>query len=186
LDSVELEWARRWWPGDQAERGTRELGGRELGGRVELGGPRDDAWAAAVATVHRGLALTVDYGHTREGRPPVGTLTGFASGRQVHPVPDGSMDVTAHVAIDAVGAAGEAVAGEAATLTTQRAALRALGLRGDRPSRALSTEDPARYVAALAEASRAGVLMDPAGLGGQYWLLQPVGVALPVLSRMAA
>ncbi len=172
LDPSELGWARQWWPPSL--------------GRIELGGPRDDAWAAAVATVHRGLALTVDYGHTRGDRPALGTLTGVAGGRLLPPVPDGSLDVTAHVAIDSVRAAGEAVVRAPATLTTQRAALRALGLRGDRPPGTLSTEDPARYVAALAEASRAGVLMDQAGLGGQYWLLQPVGLSLPVLSRMAA
>ena len=38
---------------------------------------------------------------------------------------------------------------------------------------------PAGYMRALADASTAAELTDPAGLGGHYWLLQPVGIELP-------
>jgi SAM-dependent MidA family methyltransferase len=172
LSRDDAAWAERWWP-------------PTAGARIELGGPRDEAWAAAVGSVHRGLAVTVDYGHTRDARPPFGTLTGYAGGRQLPPVPDGSMDITAHVAIDAARSAGEAVAGAPAVLTTQRAALRGLGVTGGRPARELSTRDPAGYVRALATAGQAAELTDPAGLGGHHWLLQPVGVRLPVLAGMA-
>jgi SAM-dependent MidA family methyltransferase len=160
-------WLARWWP-------TADL---PPGARAELGGPRDVAWAAAVSTVERGIALAVDYGHLAGHRPMFGTLTGFRSGRQVPPVPDGTCDVTAHVAMDAVAAA----AGTAYTLTSQRDALRALGVDGARPPVALASTDPAAYVRALAASSAAAELVDPAGLGGHYWLLHPVGVPDPLM-----
>ncbi|GAA3737008.1 SAM-dependent methyltransferase [Plantactinospora mayteni] len=147
-----------------------------LPGRVEIGLARDAAWAEAVGSLHRGLALAVDYGHLRDSRPRHGTLTGFRAGRQVAPVPDGSCDLTAHVAMDSVAAAGTALAGRPYTLVGQYTALRALGADGRRPALALASADPAGYVRALARASTAAELTDPAGLGGHWWLLQPVGV----------
>jgi SAM-dependent MidA family methyltransferase len=145
------------------------------GGRAEIGLTRDAAWAQAVTAVRRGLAVAVDYGHLRADRPPLGTLTGFRSGRQVPPVPDGSRDLTAHVAVDAVAAAGAAVAGLPYALVSQRTALRQLGVDGRRPPLALAGTDPSGYLRALAAASAAAELTDPAGLGGHWWLLQPVG-----------
>ncbi|GAA2233631.1 SAM-dependent methyltransferase [Streptomyces nogalater] len=88
------DWLARWWP-LPAEEGLR----------AEIGLPRDEAWASAVARVARGLAVAVDYAHTRDTRPPFGTLTGFRQGRGTAPVPDGSCDITAHVALDACAAA---------------------------------------------------------------------------------
>src|SRR6185295_15266894 len=52
-------WADRWW----AE------APRDAGNRVELGGARDAAWARAVASLSRGIAITVDYGHMWYARP---------------------------------------------------------------------------------------------------------------------
>jgi SAM-dependent MidA family methyltransferase len=150
----DAEWLDRWWP----------LASAPPGSRAEVGRARDEAWAAAVSTVERGLALCVDYGHVATGRPPFGTLTGFRGGRQVPPVPDGSCDITAHVAMDSLGPG---------VLLNQREALRALGVDGARPQLALASTDPAGYVRALAAASAAAELTDPAGLGGHYWLLQP-------------
>ncbi len=153
-------------------------GGGEVGGRAEIGVGRDLAWAEAVGKVARGLALAVDYGHLRESRPADGTLTGYRGGRQVPPVPDGSCDVTAHVAMDSVASAGERVARCAYSLVSQREALRALGADGGRPPLSLASRDPAGYLRALAAASAAAELTDAAGLGGHLWLRQPVGVAL--------
>ncbi|WP_433345149.1 SAM-dependent methyltransferase [Micromonospora sp. CA-111912] len=153
-------------------------------GRVEVGRLRDEAWGGAVGCVERGLALAVDYGHLRGSRPVGGTLTGYRGGRQVPPVPDGSCDVTAHVAMDSAGAAGVAAGGGAYTLVGQREALRALGADGGRPPLSLAATDPARYVRALAAASAVAELTDPAGLGGHRWLLQPVGVTVdPLMAR---
>ncbi|MFP3992587.1 SAM-dependent methyltransferase, partial [Streptomyces sp. E11-3] len=91
----DADWLARWWP--LAD---------EPGLRAELGAPRDATWAAAVGRLTRGLAIAVDYCHTRADRPAFGTLTGFRDGRECHPVPDGSCDITAHVALDACAAAG--------------------------------------------------------------------------------
>ncbi|MFD9333584.1 SAM-dependent methyltransferase [Streptomyces sp. NPDC060028] len=152
---ADLAWLERWWPGP---------------GRVEIGRARDEAWAGAVATVERGLAVAVDYAHVRGARPPYGTLTGFRAGREVAPVPDGSSDVTAHVALDAC-------AGPGAVLLAQREALAALGVSGARPALALASTDPAAYVRALASAGEAAELTARGGLGDFGWLVQPVGVA---------
>ncbi|MFV2099523.1 SAM-dependent methyltransferase [Micromonospora sp. LOL_024] len=146
--------------------------------RAEIGRTRDEAWADAVGHVDRGLALAVDYGHLLGERPPDGTLTGYRGGRQVRPVPDGSCDVTAHVAIDAVASAGARVARCAYSLGSQRDGLRALGADSRRPPLSMAAGDPTGYVRALAEASAAAELTDPAGLGGHWWLWQAVG--LPV------
>nr|WP_234380769.1 SAM-dependent methyltransferase [Streptomyces sp. CMB-StM0423] len=94
VGGADAEWLRRWWP----------LAGAPPGSRAEIGAPRDAVWSAAVTTLTAGLALTADYAHTRATRPPYGTLTAFRDGQEVRPVPDGSCDVTAHVALDAVAA----------------------------------------------------------------------------------
>ncbi|WP_354641189.1 SAM-dependent methyltransferase [Kitasatospora camelliae] len=164
LGAADARWAGQWWP---------------EGERIELGGPRDEAWAAAVGALDRGLAVAVDYAHTRATRPPFGTLTGFRAGREVPPVPDGSCDVTAHVALDSAAAPG------LPTLrTTQREALHALGLHGGRPPLALATTDPAGYLRALSAAGEAAELTDPGGLGGFGWLAQ--AVRMPVPAALAA
>ncbi|WP_436970576.1 SAM-dependent methyltransferase [Micromonospora avicenniae] len=148
-----------------------------IGMRAEIGRTRDEAWAGAVSRIYRGLALAVDYGHLTAERPVDGTLTGYRGGRQVAPVPDGSRDVTAHVALDSVASAGERVARCAYSLSSQREALRALGADGGRPPLTLAATDPAGYVRALAAASTVAELIDPAGLGGHRWLWQPVDMA---------
>jgi SAM-dependent MidA family methyltransferase len=92
-------------------------------------------------------------------------------------VPDGSCDLTAHVALDACAAAARA---DATLFTTQRDALRQLGIAGTRPPRELASDDPAGYLRRLAAASEDGELLDPAGLGGFSWLVQVKGVPLPL------
>ncbi|MFJ4314913.1 SAM-dependent methyltransferase [Streptomyces lavendulae] len=159
LDAADRAWLERWWPGAAA--------GEE--GRAEIGRTRDEAWAAAVATLERGLAVAVDYAHTRAARPPFGTLTGFREGREVPPVPDGGCDVTAHVALDAC-------AGPGAALLTQREALTVLGVPCGRPPLALASTDPAAYVRALSAAGEAAELTARGGLGDFGWLVQPVGI----------
>jgi SAM-dependent MidA family methyltransferase len=130
-----------------------------------VGASRDLAWAAAVARVRRGLAVAVDYGHTVADRRP--TLTGYRSGRQVPPLPDGSCDITAHVALDSCAAATGSV------LVRQHDALRSLGITAALPE----AGDPA-YPSSLERASQARELLDPDGLGGFGWLLRPVDVTL--------
>jgi SAM-dependent MidA family methyltransferase len=149
----DAEWLDRWWPLE------------EPGQRAEIGWPRDDAWASAVAAVERGTAVAIDYGHIVDERPAGGTLTGYRHGRQVRPVPDGSCDLTAHVAVDALLAATPT-----ATLTRQRDALLGLGLSGRRPDLTVASTDPVGYLRALEEASHVAELVDAGGLGGQYWV----------------
>lgn len=163
----DLEWIDAWWPATS------------LGSRAEIGWPRDDAWAGVVAALGHGLAVAVDYGHRRGERPPSGTLTGYRLGVQVRPVPDGSCDVTSHVALDACAAAGQRAGATATVLTTQREALQALGVRRDGPPHALSRTDPSGYLQALSERGAAAELTDPAGLGGFGWLVQAVGAEIP-------
>ncbi|MFI0540326.1 SAM-dependent methyltransferase [Streptomyces sp. WSLK1-3] len=163
---AEAEWLRRWWP-LPAEEGLR----------AEIGLPRDEAWAAAVATVGRGLAVAVDYAHTAAARPPFGTLTGFREGRESAPVPDGSCDLTAHVALDACALPG-------GRLLAQRDALRALGLTGTRPPLSLASAQPAEYLRALTRAGEAAELTAAGGLGHFGWLLQPVGLDGPLVDAL--
>jgi SAM-dependent MidA family methyltransferase len=80
-------------------------------------------------------------------------------------VPDGSRDLTAHVALDACAAATGAV------LLRQREVLQALGLSAALPE----PTDPA-YPLLLERASQARELLDPAGLGGFGWLVQTTGL----------
>ena len=88
LHGADLAWAREHWPPTAP------------GDRVEVGLERDRAWADLVGRVRSGTLVAVDYAHTRDARPSHGTLVGYASGHLTAPVPDGSCDVTAHVAVD--------------------------------------------------------------------------------------
>ncbi|HTJ72399.1 MAG TPA: SAM-dependent methyltransferase [Actinospica sp.] len=165
-------WLEHWWP-------TWRSG--PVGDRAEIGLLRDAAWARTVESLDEGVAVAVDYAHAVDGRPPYGSLTGYAEGRQVPPVPDGRCDLTAHVALDACAAAAEHVADWSRTLD-QRTALRRLGITGARPDLATAASDPIGYVRALSRASAAAELTDPAGLGGFQWLVQ--GVAVPIVPSL--
>ncbi|WP_416237289.1 SAM-dependent methyltransferase [Streptomyces marinisediminis] len=159
---ADARWLARWWPA-----------GPEPGLRAEIGRPRDAAWRRAVGALDAGLAVAVDYAHTAADRPPFGTLTGYRAGRAVPPVPDGSRDVTAHVALDAC-------AGPGALLLSQRTALTRLGVAAGRPPLALARTDPAGYVRALARAGEAAELLDATGLGAHHWLSEPVAIPDPL------
>jgi SAM-dependent MidA family methyltransferase len=166
---AERDWLARWWP----------LAGQPPGSRAEVGLARDAAWAAAVASVHRGMAIAIDYDHGLDDRPPRGTLTGYRRGREVTPVPDGSCDVTAHVALDACAAAGITSGADETVLLRQAAVLRALGVRAGRPPVAIASSAPVDYLRALAAAGSAAELLDRTGLGAFGWLVQSVGVPMP-------
>ncbi|MFB7517494.1 SAM-dependent methyltransferase [Streptomyces sp. NPDC056144] len=190
VTGADAEWLARWWPL------------REPGARAEIGRPRDEAWAAATGSLAAGRAVAVDYAHVRENRPPFGTLTGFRAGREVPPVPDGSCDITAHVAMDACGfpgggghGGGWLAPGDGSALDgvrppgagalpvpeliTQREALGRLGVSGGRPPLALASSDPAAYVRALGSAGEAAELTARGGLGDFLWLVQRVPDGAP-------
>ena len=153
------EWCDRWWPLSAAEPGTR----------AEVGSTRDAAWGEVVGRVTRGIAIAVDYGHTREVRPPFGSLRSYRDGAEVDLLPDGSRDVTAHVAVDAVA---DRVGG---VVVRQRQALGRLGVSGSRPDLALATSDPAGYVTALSAATEAAELTAEGGLGDFHWVVTTIG-----------
>jgi hypothetical protein len=81
-------------------------------------------------------------------------------------VPDGSCDVTAHVAMDSLGAD---------DLALQRDLLRDLGVRGERPDQALAQRDPLAYLRALERSSAEAELIRPGGLGDFWWAVKHVG-----------
>ena len=157
-----LAWCERWW---QRSR------------RIEVGLLRDEAWRRAVGTVTRGLVVAVDYGHTAASRRT--SLTGYRDGHQVAPVPDGTCDLTAHVAIDSCAAA------TGARVTTQREALSLLGIDATPPRRALADTDPRGYLALLQRSQVAAELLAPRGLGSFSWLVQPVGIEDPLTDSAA-
>jgi SAM-dependent MidA family methyltransferase len=147
-------WLEQWW----------SLEGREPGARAEVGTTRDAAWADVVRRVRRGVAVAVDFGHTRDDRPPFGSLASYRDGRHLDVLPDGSRDVTAHVAVDSVAA------GVGAAVRRQRDALRELGVDGTRPHLELATDDAGAYVRGLASASEAAELT-ATGLGDFSWIV---------------
>lgn len=148
-------WCDEWWP----------LGSGEPGTRAEVGTTRESAWSDVVRRVRHGLAIAIDYGHTRQQRPPFGSLRSYRDGREVGVLPDGSRDVTAHVAVDAVAAAADG------RLIRQSDALRRLGVNGARPDLSLAGSDPAAYVAALSRATEATELITAGGLGDFFWVV---------------
>ena len=164
-DDADLAWATRWWPDAD---------------RVEVGRLRDEAWTSAVAKVVRGIAVGIDYGHTSADRRT--TLTGYRSGRQVAAVPDGSCDLTAHVALDSCAAA------TGSRLLRQRDVLLELGVCAERPERTRAATDPTGYLTDLAQAGSAAELLDPAGLGGFGWLVRETELSgvLPATRRRPA
>ncbi len=153
-------WLARWWPVEGAPPGTR----------AEVGTSRDAAWADAVRRVGRGLAVTVDYGHTVIDRPPLGSLRSYAAGRELSVAYDGSRDVTAHVAVDAVAAR---VGGR---VLRQRELLARLGVSAERPPLSLATTDPVVYAHDLARSTVAADLLAPGGLGDFYWVVSEIGL----------
>jgi SAM-dependent MidA family methyltransferase len=138
------QWLDRWWPLHVP------------GDRAEVGVARDAAWAWLTSLVTSGLVLATDYGHVRDSRQhvsPAGTLTGYHRGRVVRPVPDGSVGITAHVALDSCCAA---VPGT--SMTWQQEVIGPARLPP-----VPKASDVQRHFSTLA-------LRDPARLGGIAWL----------------
>lgn len=150
VSGTDREWCQWFWPIDRLEPGDR----------LEIGGTRDTAWDHLLARLASGLAVAVDYGHTIDSRPALGTLTGFRQGRQVLPIPDGSCDLTAHVAMDSL---------THDELMDQRTALRQLGISGQTPPHDLSRSDPMAYLQGLSNASAAALLTAKGGFGDFMW-----------------
>ena len=150
VSGTDREWCQWFWPIDRLEPGDR----------LEIGETRDTAWDDLLGRIASGLAVAVDYGHTIDSRPPPGSLTGFRQGRQVLPIPDGSCDLTAHVAMDSL---------THDELLDQRTALRQLGISGQTPPHDLARSDPMAYLRGLSTASAAAALTAKGGFGDFMW-----------------
>ncbi len=148
--ATQRDWATTHWPDAEI---------------VELGDTRDAAYAALRERIERGLLVCVDYGHVAGDRPPSPTLTGFRDGAECEPTFDGRTDVTAHVAMDSLGAD---------ELVRQADIARALLEPPERPDHALAHRDPLAYVAALRRRGAWSAFTDPAGLGGFWWSLERI------------
>lgn len=154
LDDTEMQWLQVNWPPNAGE-----------GRRVEIGTTRDSACRDLRARLDSGLFVIVDYGHLAADRPPYGTLTGYRDGVQCPPLPDGSTDITAHVAMDTLGVD---------ELVRQRELFDRLGLRPGAPAIDLAREDPPAYLRALAERGSYGQLTASGGLGDFWWAISAV------------
>ena len=167
-EPADVEWLERWWPL------------ANTGDRAEVGRTRDDAWRSLVDhSLTRGVAVAVDYA-ADPVQDVAGTLTGYRDGRQIAPVPDGTCDITAHVLM---GSCAAAVADVDMLMTTQRDALRDLGVDGRRPA---YDGDPQAFVAALSRAGDAAELLDAHGLGGFVWLVLAKDCPVPLRSGAGA
>jgi SAM-dependent MidA family methyltransferase len=151
LDPADRHWADRHWPTTTP------------GERLEVGRARDEAWADLVARVEAGLLVAVDYAHVAGERPGAGTLTAYRRGVRTEPVPDGTMDLTAHVAIDTL---------DADEVGRQRDVLRDLGLLGRTPPHALAGTDPIGYLRDLERAAAEAELIRPGGFGDFWWAVK--------------
>jgi SAM-dependent MidA family methyltransferase len=151
LSDADRQWYERFW-------GTA----RGVDDRVEIGRERDEAWSALLDRLKPGsVAVAVDYGHEAAGRPVEGTLAAYREGRLVDPVPDGSCDLTAHVAVDSLR-------------QTRRLRQRAAVRPADPPDHELASRDPAAYLAALARHSATAALRRAGGFGDFWWVVADV------------
>ena len=101
-------WLDRWWPS------TRPLARREIGLQ------RDRTWARLTRVLDTGLAVAIDYAHARPERASglwdAGTVKGFSAGRPCTAIPNGRVNITAHVALDACSSEGGKIVSQAEVL----------------------------------------------------------------------
>ena len=105
----------------------------------------------------------IDYGHQQPERPADGSFAAYRDGRSVEPVPSAEMNLTAHVSIDSVRAAGEAAGLSTVLCCRQGEAMARLG------STAPPHPDP---LVELSRRSERAALSAPYGWGSHWWLVQ--------------
>lgn len=153
VDGADLQWLQRHWPA-----------GNDTA-RAEVGRSREAAYNDLRRRVTSGLLVVVDYGHVRAHRPVGGTLTGYRDGVRCEPRPDGSTDITAHVAVDTLGCD---------ELVQQHELFERLGLRPPNPPIDLAHSDPATYLGQVAARSTYAHLTAPGGLGDFWWAVSTI------------
>jgi SAM-dependent MidA family methyltransferase len=91
IAEMELDWLNTWWPQTVPH------------ARREIGITRDHTWAKLVNVFGVGRAIAIDYSHSMgqrtQGLFDAGTLTGYQRGRSVRTIPNGEVNITAHVAL---------------------------------------------------------------------------------------
>ena len=174
-----IKWLERWWP--SAVPGTfleASLYDSEPGTRAEIGITRDDALVSVAKLINTGTLIAVDYAHDLGRRTSgawfYGSLSGFSEGRMVDPVPNGSCDLTAHVALDACGAAVLEMLTQQgkraeAQISSQKDILESYGMRTELPDASLAS-NPAAYARSLQQHSDTAELLNPVTLGHFQWL----------------
>lgn len=154
------EWAHQWWPNPQHPT------------LPEIGRSRDIAWADVISRLKGpgGYAIAVDYGHFRQSRPARPTLRGFRDGVVTAPRIDGSVNLTADVAWDAVAAAAAAAGGEEVWSADQATTV-ARWLATPSSPRGPLAELVARNQRQVLQAPRIG---SGRGFGAYWWLIHRV------------
>ncbi|MGB3828034.1 MAG: SAM-dependent methyltransferase [Ornithinimicrobium sp.] len=158
---AELAWLERWAI-DAGAVQTRV---------AEVGISRDHSFLDLLGRVEQGLVVAVDYGHRSSDVPAEGTLTGYRVGRAMAPLPDGSMDLTAHVHIDSLVESARHHPGVSVTLGRQRDVLNDLLGPPRMPAHATARTRPAAYLHAVAEHNAHRVLLERGGFGDFWWVL---------------
>ncbi len=160
-DDERAAWLHRWW--------------WPITGRAEIGVGRDRAWQLLCGVIKHGRAVAIDYAHTREQRSQgdcaQGTVRAYREGRQVQLIPDGSSNITAHVALDACAQA----VGGSWILSDQRTALARMSVPMPDPAQAIV--NPQGYAEQLQAHLRMQALRRTPGPGTMTWLVQEVGMA---------
>jgi SAM-dependent MidA family methyltransferase len=162
VDSAAVtDWITHWWPGD-----------RLPGDRIEVGIERDNAMRALTKGLRAGTILAVDYAHDVRSRRR--TLAGYRNGRLVTAIPDGSCDITAHVALDSCAHAAEETARAMgctvrSTTRTQREVFDPVAAHVQWPDPENAVSNPQDYAASLEHMSNAAELRGR-GLGDFAWL----------------
>jgi len=134
---------------------------------AEVGLSRERALAGLCDRLRDSSVLVVDYGHQRGERPVDGSLVGYRHGEVLHPVPDGSMDLTAHVAVDALCAS---MGDRPVVRSRQRDML--LDLLGSATvDQQLARSQPQAYLQQVAQRAAQHALCRRGGLGDFWWVL---------------
>ena len=98
ITEEEARWLDTWWPATVPA------------ARREIGITRDNTWRTLLGLFDSGCAIMIDYCTTQQERLTglfdSGTLIGYQHGRATRPLPDGSMNITAHVALESLIAVG--------------------------------------------------------------------------------
>jgi len=97
VSQPESDWLNNWWPQTAPH------------ARREVGITRDQTWVKLVNIFSVGRAIAIDYSHSKDQRTnglfDAGTLTGYQRGSSVRAIPNGEVNITAHVALDSCASA---------------------------------------------------------------------------------